>query len=204
MKTYQIASVELPGAVPFDSTLWQHAAEAAIDSFAWDENKGYRPHTTARLLKSCGGITVLFSTDEFPLRSVCSQHNGAICRDSCMEFFLRPEQDARYLNFEMNCTGMMMIGLGEGRPNRKLLSFDAARFALEDRICGGVWQHLLYIPFAFLQEVYGNWSNEFFGNLYKCGDETIHPHYGSWNPVGTPQPDFHAPEYFGKFILTSD
>jgi len=28
------------------------------------------------------------------------------------------------------------------------------------------------------------------------------PHYVTWNPVGTEQPDYHRPEYFGelKFI----
>jgi hypothetical protein len=24
------------------------------------------------------------------------------------------------------------------------------------------------------------------------------PHFVTWNPVGTTQPDYHRPEYFGK------
>ena len=28
-------------------------------------------------------------------------------------------------------------------------------------------------------------------NFYKCGDKTAHPHYVSWAPINTPQPDFH-------------
>lgn len=201
MNTYSITRVNASGVVPMDSPLWQHAGEAVIGNFAWDEGKGYRPNTTARLLAGENGISVLFTTDEFPLRCTCSQYNTRVCCDSCVEFFLRPESDDRYLNFEMNCAGMMMIGLGGGRANRQLLSFDAARFCLADRISGRSWQHLLYIPFDFLKEVYGSWDGDFLGNLYKCGDETVHPHYASWNPVGTANPDFHRPEYFGKFIV---
>ena len=38
-------------------------------------------------------------------------------------------------------------------------------------------------------------------NLYKCGDNLSHPHFLSWQPIDTPQPDFHRPEFFaaGKF-----
>ena len=34
------------------------------------------------------------------------------------------------------------------------------------------------------------------GNFYNC-DESIHPHFGTWNPVVAAQPDFHRPECFG-------
>ena len=197
---YRIVRVDKTGAIPMESPLWQKAETAAVNCFAWDNGKGYRPNTWAKLLAGRDGISVLFATDESPLRSVCAEHNGSICCDSCVEFFLRPAHDARYLNFEMNCTGRMMIGFGAGRPNRQLLAFDAARFCLCDRISDGIWQHAFFIPFDFLREIYGDWSEEFFGNLYKCGDDTIHPHYGSWNPVGTVDPDFHAPEFFGSFV----
>ena len=38
------------------------------------------------------------------------------------------------------------------------------------------------------------------GNFYCC-DETLHPHFGSWNPIKAPEPDFHRPECFGRLIL---
>ena len=34
-------------------------------------------------------------------------------------------------------------------------------------------------------------------NFYKCGDDTTKPHYISWNPVKSINPDFHRPEHFG-------
>ena len=33
------------------------------------------------------------------------------------------------------------------------------------------------------------------GNLFKCGDETSHPHWASWAPIGE-QLNFHQPRYF--------
>jgi cellulose/xylan binding protein with CBM9 domain len=35
------------------------------------------------------------------------------------------------------------------------------------------------------------------GNLFKCGDETSHPHWASWAPIGQ-ELNFHQPEKFGE------
>ena len=43
--------------------------------------------------------------------------------------------------------------------------------------------------------------NDSYCNFYKCGDKQVEPHYLSWNPVLTDNPDFHRPEYFGKVIF---
>ena len=34
-------------------------------------------------------------------------------------------------------------------------------------------------------------------NFYKCGDETVTPHYLSWNLIQSDKPNFHLPEFFG-------
>ncbi|MDE7147331.1 MAG: hypothetical protein K2O20_02960, partial [Duncaniella sp.] len=39
------------------------------------------------------------------------------------------------------------------------------------------------------------------GNFYKCASGTSQPHYLSWTPVPTPEPDFHQPQHFGQIIL---
>jgi hypothetical protein len=44
----------------------------------------------------------------------------------------------------------------------------------------------------------GNMPEKIMGNFYKCADETISPHYLSWNPIDAPAPDFHRPEFFGE------
>ncbi len=42
---------------------------------------------------------------------------------------------------------------------------------------------------------------ELMGNFYKCADRTSSPHFLSWAPISTPEPDFHRPEFFSKIIL---
>ena len=37
--------------------------------------------------------------------------------------------------------------------------------------------------------------------MFKCGDETAHPHFGSWSPIVWPEPQFHLSQFFGTFVL---
>ena len=39
------------------------------------------------------------------------------------------------------------------------------------------------------------------GNLYKCGDETDHPHYACFHNIDWAKPDYHRPEFFATFVL---
>ena len=57
----------------------------------------------------------------------------------------------------------------------------------------GTWWAVCYtLPFSLI----GECAEEMRGNFYTC-DETLHEHYGVWNPVMANQPDFHRPECFG-------
>ena len=38
-------------------------------------------------------------------------------------------------------------------------------------------------------------------NFYKCGDQTLHPHWLTWSPVAFPKPQFHLPEFFGELVF---
>jgi hypothetical protein len=38
------------------------------------------------------------------------------------------------------------------------------------------------------------------GNFYKCADQSSHPHWLSWQPLGE-QLNFHQPKYFGDLHL---
>ena len=44
-------------------------------------------------------------------------------------------------------------------------------------------------------------GKKLYANSYKCGDETVTPHFISWNRVEVPAPSFHEPEHFGLMIL---
>jgi hypothetical protein len=38
-------------------------------------------------------------------------------------------------------------------------------------------------------------------NFFKCGDETLEPHFVTWNPVKTTSPDYYRPEFFGEVLF---
>lgn len=63
------------------------------------------------------------------------------------------------------------------------------------------WSLTICIPFEVIGLDPARLPEKLRGNIYKCGDKTAHPHFLSWAPVGTSQPDFHRPEYFGTFLL---
>ena len=205
MKEYRIKKAPLPQDVPADSPLWDNAPAVAIDSFTWDDGTGYRPNTQAKLLYTNEGISVRFETDETPLKAVWRHNNEPVWCDSCVEFFIQPDEaDARYLNFEMNPAGALLLGLGTQSEGRQELDFDVSLFRIDAQVKDGIWTHRLYVPFSFLKQYFAQVSPRFRGNLFKCGDETEHPHFGSWNPVIWPQPQFHLSQCFGSFVLEQE
>jgi len=65
------------------------------------------------------------------------------------------------------------------------------------------WKLYCAFPIKLFEKVYNRKfkGNDAIGNFYKCGDETEFKHYGMWNLIDNPKPDFHLPEYFGKIIF---
>ena len=65
------------------------------------------------------------------------------------------------------------------------------------------WEMMIRVPvesFAFdnIKSLNGLKAT---ANFYKCGDDTTIPHFVTWNPVGTENPDYHRPEFFGKVLF---
>ncbi len=180
-----------------DSAEWEKAEVGAVSVDRW---AGFSPvpETTFRLLRGPEGISVLMTTSEKELRAECTEENGMVCTDSCMEFFFKPDPwDTRYFNFELNPKGVMHLGLGDGRYGRKLIETDRKVFSIESRPNEGNWLLKYYIPDSFLFEHFKKLGKVCRGNFYKCGDMTGHKHYGMWNDIEVAAPDFHIPDFFG-------
>ena len=182
---------------------WDDVVALSIDQYPWDEN-GYKPITEAKLIYNENGIAVLFQSDETEVLARFTGINEPVCKDSCVELFLNPNPtgSADYLNIEVSAAGGILIGKGPVRGNRKDLdTIVPEQFQIEKEIRKDGWALKLFVPFAFLEEQYGTIEKEMGGNLQKCGDDTVHPHFGCWNPIVAPQPDFHRPECFGELVL---
>lgn len=195
--------------------IWERIPAAAIETTPWDEN-GYRPKSEARAFYTEKAFHVQLKSFEKEIKAVYRNMNDDVYKDSCLEFFLNPnpEGDTGYMNFEINPVGALLLGLGRERNGRKLLNvdfrgiFDIKTSVNEENLknyTGPFWSVEFTIPYEFIRGIYGplefesGWKMK--GNFYKCGDETVYPHYLCWNNILRSDPDFHVPEYFGTLIL---
>ena len=177
---------------------WRDLEEWEIACYPWSAPDGYQPKACARVGVYQGDLHVLMYALEETIQARETQVGGAVCVDSCLEFFLQPfADDARYLNFEVNPLGTLHLGIGGGRENRSVFNpppLGIVPAASEHR---GAWWAVYYaIPSAFLVAQFGRKLDGCVrANCYTC-DESIHPHFGTLFPVSAPQPDFHRPECF--------
>lgn len=182
-----------PAAEPFCTQEY-----AAIKNYVWDPD-GYCPEARAYVGSTKDGLLVLMCARESEIIAAETKFGGMVCRDSCLEFFLNPcpKTGDKYINIEANAAGVAHIGIGEGRHGRRVLdAMPEGMYISHSRHVGAWWAVSYNLPWAFLQECCGEAEDEMRANFYTC-DETIHPHFGTWNPVCAPQPDFHRPECFG-------
>lgn len=199
-------SVEVPSVKGFEEI--EKFAKIAVDNVCWPDEFPYKPEVEAAIAHTGESLLVKFTISEDNVRAVCLEPNGPVWEDSCAEFFVKVPGSEFYYNFETNCIG---TGLAARRRSRS----DFARLPEEemakikrrsslpakpvDSAEPATWTLELEIPF----EILGckGCPEMLEANFYKCGDKTAKVHFLSWNPVLTPTPDFHRPEFFGSLIL---
>lgn len=211
MKRYEVAPLraplpELTGRVfdPASEPFCRAHPGVPIDSYVWQED--YNPEARAWMAWDAEGLSVLLCAEEAKISVKADAFNGPVYQDSCLECFLQPfEDDPRYFNFEVNAGGVALIGFGEQRQGRiRLPRLPEGMDIRASKHAGGWWAVAYVIPYELIAEWFGGRKplpgGRMRGNFYKC-DESIHPHFGSWNPVVSPKPDFHRPECFGLMEL---
>lgn len=181
---------------------------ADIDVYRWSDR--YTPVSRAGLymVNSFGFVLYMECFEQNP-KAEYYNYNDPVYTDSCLEFFAKwSDNSPKYINMEINSNGTLLSCIGDGREHREpVINYTGGKiFNVSANKSDSIWSVTAEIPFELLNEIYGEKINftsgyEFFGNFYKCGDNTNIPHYGSWNPVITEKPDFHRPEFFGKFVI---
>ncbi len=200
---------------------WEAAETLEITHFTW-EDSGHHPRTRARVLYDDGFLGVIFQVEDQYVRAVAQKFQDNVCTDSCVEFFVAPLPDSdAYFNFEVNCGGTMLVyrclSTAERQAGMERISVsgaDGATIAMATTLpkivepeiaeptTWTVEYHLPFDLFATYFDIAPPTSNTTWkGNFYKCGDKTSHPHWGSWAPVGTPQPSFHEPAFYQPLIF---
>ncbi len=204
----------------WDYGVWQHVPALAIDNFH-PRNSQHHPQTKAKLLYDDKNLYIIFQVIDQYVRAVYTTYQEQVCNDSCVEFFVQPDAANGYFNFEVNCIGTLLLNYIED-PTRT-----ADGFASYTRVPASLIQSMTIfhslsgvidpeistptdwiieynIPFTVFEAYVGPLSIQsgmvWRGNFYKCGDQTSHPHWSSWSPIGSAL-NFHQPEYFGELAF---
>lgn len=216
MKNKSLHIRRIMPAEPYDMKILAYSLENqsdphAISNINWPSFP-YCPDVSFRIGYWADMIILKFDVREQSVRAVETRINGEVYKDSCVEFFVSLD-GKNYYNFEFNCIGTIHVAHGEGRHNRKLLPEDVinkitvesslGNSPFETRIGDIFWSLTCMIPStSFLHDPgFKPKGKTVKANFYKCGDELPVPHFVTWAPIGTSQPDYHRPEYFGEVII---
>jgi hypothetical protein len=184
-----------------------------IDTINWKEY-AYKPAVAFALGYTDNEILLKYYITEEYFKAEKTETNQRVCEDSCVEFFVSPEDDGIYYNLEFNGITTCLLGTGTCRENSKKADADiiskirrlssAGETPVTERKGTFSWTITIAIPFEvfFHHKITSVKGKSFKANFYKCGDTLSVPHYVTWNPVGTQNPDYHQPGYFGtvKFV----
>ena len=175
-----------------------------IDCVNWSEFP-YAPRVSFRIAHSDDALAIMFEVEEEHVRAVSLESNGPVWEDSCVEFFVKNPAGEGYFNFEVNCIGTALAALRRSRTDAdhftaeqmlRVRHFGSLPHAPIDSLGEGQqWWMVEIIPFALLGVERAPASIRC--NFYKCGDGCRRPHYLSWSPVESEEPNFHRPECFG-------
>ena len=210
------------GDLAWDGPPWARAEALAVEHFH-PASSGHRPRVQAKMLYDDEGVYGLFRVED---RYVVCRHVGFqahVYKDSCVEFFVRPKPDQGYMNFEMNCGGSLLsffiadwtrkenpVDPLDEFADRTIMTpeigsrvtiFHSLPARVEPEIEEDVtWCLEFHIPFSVFEHYLGPLGDvagqEWRANFNKCADESSHPHWAAWSPIGE-ELNLHQPDKFG-------
>lgn len=183
---------------------WASVPRVELTHTGWLEPAPVR--AWAQLCHDGERLFVRMEAEETPVCATLTGELDQVCNDSCVEFFLAPMPgDERYFNFEWNPLGTLYLGFGGARPTRvrQIVKKPEELFAPRPFSTEAGWGLEWQIPAEFIARYFPDFAlrGEAECNFYKCGDETDHPHYLSWNPMTSSAPDYHRRWDFGTLIF---
>ena len=214
IKTLNIPKIDKINDFYFDDViniLDKNGNRYIIDSVNWADKYPYKPLSSFTIAHDGSYIYIDFFVRCNYLKAVNFENISPVSSDSCVEFFVAPKGDNHYWNFEFNCIGTINASHRTERKNPTRLNDEELKTVLRYASCGnkpfqeieGIfsWNLLVAIPLSLIGVEYRNTPINMKGNFYKCASGCTQPHYMSWNPIYTENPDFHRQEFFGNITL---
>ena len=178
----------------------------AIDCLNWPAFP-YKPSVFFSMAYTNDALLLKYFVQEKFAIATVTNTNGDVYKDSCVEVFLSFDKK-HYYNLEFNCKGVARVEYGRERKDRTFLPVDVVqqiKTVVSSTRQGAetAWELTVVIPFTvFIYDAIDSLSGKTIrGNFYKCGDELPLPHFLSWSPIQSHEPDFHLPQFFGKIMF---
>jgi hypothetical protein len=213
MKTIKIPFVpELNGVKPADAAniMETRAQRISVDTINWEEYP-YKPIVAVDAARSSDKLFLRYFVKGNSIKAIYKEDDSPVHTDSCVEFFVKKPESDYYFNFEFNCIGTCDCARRKSRKDKVSLTSEEyasiERYStlgdapFEEKKGIHAWELIVAIPFETIDIDPNNLPEKLLGNFYKCADDTENPHFVSWNPIETSQPDFHRPEFFGEIYL---
>lgn len=194
---------------------WKNVKSIRLETvlFRPGASTDHNPDTRVKLQYDDKFIYGLFRVKDRYVKAVAKKDQEQVCRDSTVEFFVRPPKSPRYFNFEFNCGGTMLLYDIRNLKARKyeevpqeeldsVIRFHSLPRRIPEEITEPVtWELGFKIPLDFFVKRAGiklpldgqTWT----ANFTKCADKTSHPHWLSWAAART----FHFPKDFNRLVF---
>ena len=195
------------------SPLPENALKLSVSNNNWKDQFPVTPEVNVCLWHNGDSLFIKYEVKEEYIAALAEKDNDKVSKDSCVEFFISFDEDG-YYNIEANCVGKILMSHRKGRKvdvkyaSPDILSNIKREASLgsesfECRKSDGKWDLILQIPYTsfFMHDIKGYRGLKARCNIYKCGDNLPHPHYLSWKPIKTENPDFHRPEFFQSILF---
>ena len=186
-----------------------------VSALNWQETYPYLPTVDFAVAHNGANLLIHYRVTEKKTLGTMVKDLDPVYKDSCCEFFCMNEGDSLYYNIESNCLGSILMECGKGRDNRTTSTTENLqhidRWASLGRKDIGLinkethWELAVVVPVAaFWRHNFGTLSGKtFLVNVYNCVGSGDDRQYVTWNPIDTPSPDFHRPEYFRRIYFAN-
>ncbi len=203
----------------WNDQVWAKAETGAL-TYVRPETGEHIPDTRFRLLHDNSNIYGIFQVRDRYVRVLETEFQAGVCKDSCVEFFFQPHAGKGYFNLEMNAGGAFLIYYVRDHSRRengfadfsKLRPEEGAQIKVVTNMAKVInpeittpvtWAAQFALPMQVMEHYTGKLGSlnavTWRANFYKCGDNTSHPHWISWNPLT--ETNYHLPECFGTVTL---
>jgi hypothetical protein len=210
-----LIDVTLETPIELASQLIEASTSHAIECINWPNVFPEKPDVRFKIAGIEGGLLLKFYVKEDYTRATFTIDNQEVYHDSCVELFIDPSGDGTYYNFEFNAIGTLLLGFGVDRHNRPRAPHEITKQVIRHSSNGILpfdnirldkpWDLTVIIPFSVFwhHSILSIDGKKLRANFQKCGEDLPVPHYLTWNPILTPKPDYHQPNYFGTILWVS-